>query len=156
MADWLFLTKLFTLNVSCECDQNESHLSASCVAREEPWKLCTIIMLVIMSLFRIIIISDQIMEVEAMNLTAWYLAKKLVCLEDIEGGKFDVICASAESATDKPFYNHWRRTLLSSSLVACVVEESHTVQTWTGNAGQLRIDVRSNHCYPKALQRLVN
>ena len=53
------------------------------------------------------------MEVEAMNLTAWYLAKKLVCLEDIEGGKFDVICASAESATDKPFYNHWRRTLLS-------------------------------------------
>ena len=50
------------------------------------------------------IISDQIMEVEAMNLTAWYFAQKLVCLEDIEGGKFDVACASTElSATDKRF-----------------------------------------------------
>ena len=35
-----------------------------------------------------------------MNLIAWYLAQKLVCLEDIEGGKFDVLCASAKSATD--------------------------------------------------------
>ena len=43
------------------------------------------------------------MEVEAMNLTAWYFAQKLVCLEDIEGGKFDVSCASAESSTDKRF-----------------------------------------------------
>ena len=47
------------------------------------------------------------MEVEAMNLTAWYFAQKLVCIrvcmEDIEGGKFDVACASAESATDKRF-----------------------------------------------------
>ena len=43
------------------------------------------------------------MEVNAMNLTAWYLAQRLVCLEDIEGGKFDVVCASAESATDKRF-----------------------------------------------------
>ena len=44
------------------------------------------------------------MEVEAMNLTAWYFAQKLVCLEDIEGGKFDVACASTElSATDKRF-----------------------------------------------------
>ena len=56
--------------------------------------------LLIMPLFRITI-SDQIMEVEAMNLTACYLAQKLVCLEDIEGGKFDVVCISAESATDK-------------------------------------------------------
>ena len=45
------------------------------------------------SLFRII--SDQIMEVKAMNLTAWYLAEKLVYLEDIEGDKFDVVCALA-------------------------------------------------------------
>ena len=43
------------------------------------------------------------MEVEATNLTAWYLAQKLVCLEDIEGGKFDVVCALAESATDEWF-----------------------------------------------------
>ena len=43
------------------------------------------------------------MKVEALNLTAWYLAQKLVCLEDMEGGKFDVVCASAESATGKSF-----------------------------------------------------
>ena len=43
------------------------------------------------------------MEVEAMNLTTWYLAQKLACLEDIEGGKFDVVCVSAENATDKQF-----------------------------------------------------
>ena len=49
------------------------------------------------------------------------------------------------------FYNHWKRTLLSSSLMFC---ESHTVETWTGTAGRLRIDVRSNHCYPKALTNI--
>ena len=42
-------------------------------------------MLVITPLFRII--NDPIMEVEAINLTASNLAQKLVCLEDIEGGK---------------------------------------------------------------------
>ena len=51
-------------------------------------------MLVITHLFRII--NDQIMEVEAMNLTACNLAQKLVCLKDIEGGKFDVVYVSAE------------------------------------------------------------
>ena len=40
------------------------------------------------------------MEVKAMNLIAWYLAQKLVCSENIEGVKFDVVCASAESSTD--------------------------------------------------------
>ena len=37
------------------------------------------------------IINDQIMEVEAMNLTACNLAQKLDSLQDIEGGKFEVI-----------------------------------------------------------------
>ena len=38
-----------------------------------------------------------------MNLTAWYLAQKLACLEEMEGGKRDVVCASVDSATDKQF-----------------------------------------------------
>ena len=38
-----------------------------------------------------------------MNLTAWYLAQKLACLEEMEGGKLDVVCAPAESAKDKRF-----------------------------------------------------
>ena len=47
------------------------------------------------------------MEVEAMNLTVWYLAQKLVCSENIEGGKFDVVCVSAESATDITEEEHY-------------------------------------------------
>ena len=56
----------------------ESHFSVSCVAPEKSWKLC----IICLSLSRII--NDQIMEVEAMNLTARKLAQKVVCLEDIE------------------------------------------------------------------------
>ena len=44
--------------------------------------------------------NNQIMEVEANNFTACNLAQKLVCLEYIEGAKFVVVYASAESATD--------------------------------------------------------
>ena len=92
------------------------------------------------------------MDVEAMNLAAWYLAQKLVCLEDIEGGEFDVVCASAESATDRRFLQSLKKnTTFSSSFVACAVGGSYKVETWTGIAGRLGIDVRSNHCCPKAL-----
>ena len=68
-----------------------------------------------------IFINDQIMQVEAMNLTACNLAQKLV---SFEVGKFDVVYASTESATDKRFLP----SSPSSSLVACVVE-SHAVET---------------------------
>ena len=74
----------------------ESHFSASCVARELSRKIC----IICLSLFGV---NDQIMDVEAMNLTACNLAQKLACLEDIEGNKFLVVCASAESVTDKRF-----------------------------------------------------
>ena len=57
------------------------------------------------------------MEVESMNFTAWYLAQKLVCLEDIEGGKFDVVCASAESATDKRFLQSLKKSTTFSVAV---------------------------------------
>ena len=65
-----------------------------------------------------------------MSLTArgLNLAQKLVCFEDIEGGKFVVVCASAESATDNRFLQSLKKnTTFSSSLVALVVHESHTV-----------------------------
>ena len=94
--------------------------------------------------------SDQIMEVEAMNLTSWYLAQKLVCLEDIQEANLTLSVHRRKVPLISDFYNHWRRTLLSSILVAC---ELHTVETWTGTAGRLRTDVRSNHCYPKALSK---
>ena len=41
--------------------------------------------------------------VEANNFTSCNMAQMLVSLEDIEGGKFVVVYASAESATDKRF-----------------------------------------------------
>ena len=66
------------------------------------------------------------MEVKAMNLIAWYLAQKLVCSENIEGVKFDVVCTSAESSTDITEEEHYS---------VAVVDKSHTVETWTGNAG---------------------
>ena len=90
--------------------------------------------------------SDQIMEVEAMNLTTWYLAQKLVCLEDLQGANL-MLCASAESATDKRFLQSLKENTTENILVAC---EPNTFETWTSTAGRLRIDVRSNHCYPKA------
>ena len=65
------------------------------------------------------IINDQITKVEVMNLTAYNLVQKLVCLEDIEGGKFDVVFGLALSATDKRFLK--KNTTFSSSLVTCVV-----------------------------------
>ena len=59
-----------------------------------------------------------------MNLTACNLAQKLVCLEDIEGGKFVVVYASVESATDNRFLQSLNKNYtFSSSLVACVVDE---------------------------------
>ena len=47
------------------------------------------------------------MEVKAISLAAWYLVQKLVCSENIEGGKFDVVCVSAESATDITEEEHY-------------------------------------------------
>ena len=62
------------------------------------------------------------MEVEANNFTACNLAQKLICLEDvhIEGGKFVVLYASAESVTDKRFLQSQRRTLVSVAAVVCL------------------------------------
>ena len=80
------------------------------------------------------IINDQIMEVEAMNLTARNFAQKLDSLQDIEGGTFEVVYASAESATDKRFLQSLKKsTTFNSSLVACVMDESHTVTPLTIN-----------------------
>lgn len=66
------------------------------------------------------IIKSQIMEVGVMNLTVCNLAQKLqVSLEDIEGGKFDVVYTLVESATDQQFLQSVKKnTTFSSSLVA--------------------------------------
>ena len=66
------------------------------------------------------IIKSQIMEVGVMNLTVCNLAQKLqVSLEDIEGGKFDVVYTLVESATDKQFLQSVKKSTTFSS--SCVV-----------------------------------
>ena len=99
------------------------------LAKRAEYSACLLVITPLVS-----IINDQIMEVEAMNLTACNLAQKLDTLQDIEGGKFEVVYASAESATDKRFLQSLNKiTTFNSSLVACVVDESHTVTPLTIN-----------------------
>ena len=79
------------------------------------------------------IVNDQIMEVESMGLSACNLWEKLGDLTDVEGGKCHIVYSSAESALDKRFLQSLKKdTVFSRRMVACVVDESHTIETWTG------------------------
>ena len=79
------------------------------------------------------IINDQIMEVESMGLSACNLSEKLADLTDVEGGKYHIVYSSGESALDKRFLQSLKKdTVFSRRMVACVVDESHTIETWTG------------------------
>ena len=80
------------------------------------------------------IIKDQIFEVSSMNLSACDLGKEMHDLKDVASGKFSIVYASAEAAMDQRFL----RMLNSSPLfvkgtIAIVIEECHTVETWTGS-----------------------
>ncbi len=80
------------------------------------------------------IIRDQIMEIQSLNLSGCNLSEKLDCLEDIEGGQFNIVYASAESAIDTRFLQMLKKdSVFTRGLVACVVDESHTIETWTGS-----------------------
>ena len=79
------------------------------------------------------IINVQILEVESMGLSACNLSEKLDDLTEVEGGKYRIAYASAESALDKRFLQSSKKdTVFSRRLVACVVDESRTIETWTG------------------------
>ena len=57
------------------------------------------------------------------------------CLQtDIVSGKYRLLFASAEEALAKSFLEVLKRegNLLHDNLAAIVVDESHTVETWTG------------------------
>lgn len=73
-------------------------------------------------------------EVNSMGMTACDLNEKLNCLEEIHQGKFNVIYASAEAAMDKRFLEALKTkdSLFNENLAGCIVDESHTVETWTG------------------------
>ena len=79
------------------------------------------------------IIADQIAEVESMGLTACNLSEKLEKLHEIEVGCYQIVYASAESAIDKRFLTVLKKdSLYTRCIVACIIDESHTLETWTG------------------------
>lgn len=78
------------------------------------------------------IVYDQLAEASSMGLTAASLTD---CrLEDVEAGKYQLIFASAEEVLSKPFLSLLKRTAspFHQNMCAIVVDESHTVETWTG------------------------
>ena len=79
-------------------------------------------------------IRDQVIEVNSMGMTACDLNENLDCLDDIHQGKFNIIYASAEAALDKRFLNSLKAkdSLFNKTLAALIVDESHTLETWTG------------------------
>ena len=80
------------------------------------------------------IIHDQILEVKSMGMNACSLVDELGDLKDVESGIFDIVFASPEAATDKKFLRMLKRASspFLSSIVSCVIDESHTIETWTG------------------------
>ena len=78
------------------------------------------------------IVKDQIKEASSMGISAGSLSD---CLQtDIENGKYSLLFASAEEALEKRFLQSLKRegNVLHDNLAAIVVDESHTVETWTG------------------------
>ncbi|XP_028404023.1 ATP-dependent DNA helicase Q-like SIM [Dendronephthya gigantea] len=75
--------------------------------------------------------SDQIKEAISMGITATSLSESL---EDVANGKFQLVFASAEEVLDKEFTKvlKCKSKLLHKNLAALVVDECHTVKTWTG------------------------
>lgn len=61
------------------------------------------------------------------------LSEKLSDLTDIEQGKFAIVYSSAEIAIDKRFLESLKKhSPFSRFIAACVIDESHTIETWTG------------------------
>ena len=77
------------------------------------------------------IVHDHLSEATAMGLTASSLSD--ASLEDVENGKYQLIFGSAEEILEKPFLDRLKKsnTPLHQNLAALIVNESHTVETWT-------------------------
>ncbi|PFX25697.1 ATP-dependent helicase SGS1 [Stylophora pistillata] len=84
------------------------------------------------------IVQDQLAEASLMGLTATSLAG--ASLQDVENGKYQLIFASAEEILAKPFLSSQKKSTspLHQNLPAIIVDESHTVETWTGQRSTKR------------------
>ena len=76
------------------------------------------------------IIKDQIVEVEALGLSGCNLTET-GNFEDLQNVR--VIFSSAESAIDNKFLEYMKNKVeFSKRFIGCIVDESHTIGTWTG------------------------
>lgn len=75
------------------------------------------------------IISDQIAEMESLGLRAFELSDKTI--KKIIQSRPQFIYCSAENATSTSFLQALQSEL-HETVAAIVVDESHTVETWTG------------------------
>ena len=80
------------------------------------------------------IIQDQVVEVNSMGMMACDVNEKLNCLNEIHQGKFNIIYTSAEATMENRFLDSLKSkdSLFDENMAACIVDESHTVETWTG------------------------
>lgn len=77
------------------------------------------------------IIKDQILEIESFGLTGCNLVDALDNFEKLS--LVDVVYASAESSLDKKFTNFLKQDKgFIARTIAVIVDESHTIETWTG------------------------
>ena len=78
------------------------------------------------------IIQDQLGKLDSLGLTAADLSSLVE--EDLKECRYDVLLSSAEEALNTKFINELKdsRSNLHKWLSCIVVDESHTVETWTG------------------------
>ena len=76
------------------------------------------------------IVQDQLTEASLMTATSLASAS----LQDVENGKYQLIIASTEEILAKPFLSSLKKSSspLHQNLAPIIVDESHTVETWTG------------------------
>ena len=75
--------------------------------------------------------EEQIAEARSMGLTANSLPE--ASLEDVGAGKFQLLFSSAENVLEKEFLAFLKQdTIFHRTLAAVVVDESHTLETWSG------------------------
>ncbi len=78
------------------------------------------------------IIADQIEEASIIGLNARSL--KELSTQELENGDFQLLFGSAEEVLSKRFLAAIKKqnTPLYENLAVIIVDESHTVETWTG------------------------
>ena len=76
------------------------------------------------------LIEDQLTEVQGLGILA--SSSPEAGEQDIKGGKFHIIYSSPECALEKNFLSCLKEGDFHNNMAAVVIDESHTLETWTG------------------------